>query len=310
MSYYYPKRILHGVYPFNVTEVGLLALVGIYVAAPIVRSVISGTRSTWRSWERSLQDKLAKRPYWRFYQANKVWPPAADKVNILYLCHGRTHGLGEASHEKQVDFRASETYLIDADRMCKPDQQRDLTRDDALADVVDGSIDLVLFPFCSCHTFPIVARPGFAAEIARVLRPGSGRMIIDNCKTGLKKPLTKQVEAALQGMFIACESFEPTSCRAFRQEPESLLLSSHAQLFRRMTAPEQREAELAATVVPDHSPRAAASPSMRSRSRSQSVSVSRRRCPRESSSEDESENESEDDDNDPVLLDGSFVQQP
>jgi hypothetical protein len=169
MSYYY-RRSLHGVCTARLVDTGLvdaslIVLLGAYVVAPLVRSAVSGTCSTLLAWKRALQDKIEKRPYWRFYQPSKVWPPASDKVNILYLCHGRTHGVPTLSHAKQVDFLNSETYLIDADLACKPDLQRDLSHPRALVDVANGSIDLVLFPFCSCPTSSIIDTPHFIREV-------------------------------------------------------------------------------------------------------------------------------------------------
>jgi hypothetical protein len=213
-----------------------------------LHNTLHAVRSTWYMWKDNIKEYLDKRAFWRFYRTDKPWPPtrsSEDKVgissmsppppNILYLCHGRTHGM--ELHANQVDFARCETYLVDASLACKPDVQRDLTFPDALADVHTGSIDLVIFPFCHCHTDRILCNPGTASEIARILSPHGGRLLIDNCKTNLYSMVNGEITSTLDNLFVAC-AFEIGSNRAFLAKPETLLLPPRSALFRCRTTEE------------------------------------------------------------------------
>jgi hypothetical protein len=160
--------------------------------------------------------------------------------------------------------------------------------------------------------------------VSRVLRQGSGRLLIDNCKLGMCKTLHTKVVDALQNVFTSCAFFESQSCVAFRSKPESLLLEPRTELFRCMTPQEiieskaakqqeqqqQHEVENVLPVVVIPPPPAPVndsfSPSVsRLRRRSQSFCVEAATAASSAASEEEMEKEdgNDNDDDSPFVID-------
>ena len=166
-----------------------------------------------------------------FYRDNKVWPPSSATVNVLHLCHGKTHSI---CLEKQIDYASPrmEAYTVDADADVKPDHLCDLESSTALAGVSPGSIAVIVFHYCRCHTESILKKPALLDRLTTILHP-NGLLVMRNATTLIATKL-------LQSHFKTTEFTDERNNPAFLRLPTDLRMKD--PMFRKLTPVERAEA--------------------------------------------------------------------